>query len=191
MGWTTVQPTPPDMSKRGAGVCLEFKQSNKHEEYLYWFHGFMSSRGYCSAELPVLKKTSDGKGGKHFYLRFRSWSFSSLEWMHTAFYGTGTKIVPSIELLRMYLTPLALAVWISDDGSSSNAGLILHTNAFSKQDVQLLSNVLNELYDLNAKVSKRAVYYVVYIPKASLPKLAAIIKPHMVPSMYAHKLKNL
>lgn len=102
------------------------------------------------------------------------------------------KIVPPI--IAEYLSPLALAVWIMDDGCVASSGLKIASNSFSKADVQFLCNILKSKYGLNATVIKAGVVlpkeqYCIYISKYSMSTLASIVGPHMHPSMY-YKLNS-
>lgn len=73
------------------------------------------------------------------------------------------KIVPSI--IDQYLTPLALAIWIMDDGGKSGSGLKLATNSFSYSDCMLLTKVLYDNFNIKATVQKAGVsnQYHIYI----------------------------
>jgi hypothetical protein len=58
------------------------------------------------------------KGKKRFILRTKTWTYSSLNRFHSEWYERDTKIIP----LAFELTPLALAIWIKDDGGRSGGG---------------------------------------------------------------------
>ena len=88
---------------------------------------------------------------------------------------------------------MALAYWFMDDGSKLNKGCRIATCTFSKSDVCVLSNLINEKYDLATSVqiaktnkTKKHVYYKgtqIYIPVKSIKRFNAIIDSYMVPSM--------
>jgi len=50
------------------------------------------------------------------------------------------------------LDPLALSVWIMDDGSKVGSGLKLSTNAFSYSDCLLLVKIIHDNFSLKASV---------------------------------------
>ena len=52
------------------------------------------------------------------------------------FYKKGRKKIP-VNIYE-YLTPLALAVWIQDDGGFANHGIRVATNSFKLKEVELL-----------------------------------------------------
>jgi hypothetical protein len=65
------------------------------------------------------------------------------------------------------------------------------THSFSNQDVQILANLLTELYGLRTSVVKSGIdnQWRISIWKESMPKLAEIVKPYIIPEM-AYKLKG-
>lgn len=124
------------------------------------------------------------EGAVYYYIKFRTFSYTSFNWIHEAFYVNGVKIVPLF--IAEYLTPLALAIWIIDDGAAVSSGMKLCTNSFTLLEVQFLCNVLHDKYGLIATVNGRGRpnQYNVYISKYSMPLLASIVREHMHPSMY-------
>lgn len=78
-------------------------------EYIMWLHNFFSTRGYCSLDKPKLVKRSIEINNKvYFHYRFRTWSYSSFNWIHEAFYKEGIKFIPNN--IDQFLTPLTLAI---------------------------------------------------------------------------------
>lgn len=67
--------------------------------------------------------------------------------LRTAFYVEKRKVVP-IPLLREYLTALALAVWIMDDGAADGRQLRLNTQSFTHTECQQLVALLHEKFAL-------------------------------------------
>jgi hypothetical protein len=55
-----------------------------------------------------------GKDKTYYGYEFNTFTFRSLVWLHKLFYSNGKKIIP-VNISDL-LTPLALAIWISDDG---------------------------------------------------------------------------
>lgn len=86
----------------------------------------------------------------------------------------------------MYLTPLALAIWIMDDGGRMGYGLKLATNCFTYNDCVFLSNTLAELYGIKSSVQNAGVpnQYHIYVWSESMPLLRDLVRPYFVPSMF-------
>jgi ubiquinol-cytochrome c reductase cytochrome b subunit len=70
------------------------------------------------------------KGKLRKIVRFSTWTYTSFNWIHDIWYKDGIKRVP--DCIDLYLTPLALAIWVMDDGCKVNKGLKFSTNSFTK-----------------------------------------------------------
>jgi hypothetical protein len=103
---------------KSGGVKFKFRQSIEHKDYIFWLHKFFNSRGYCSNNLPVCFTQKYGDKLYEAY-RFNTYSFTSLLWLYKLFYThSKKKVIPAN--IADYLTPLALAIWILDDGTWKN-----------------------------------------------------------------------
>lgn len=81
----------------------------------------------------------------------------------------------------MTISPLALAIWIMDDGSRSGQSLKISTNQFSYTENLKLKFLL---YPLVVSIHKTGTkdQYNLYIHKKSKPLLRSIILPYLHPS---------
>ena len=175
------------MEKDGKGSRFAFYQEKTHGEYLLWLHKTISYLGYCKKEIPVIQTRYGINGELRYFFRFRSFTYSSFNWIHDEFYPKplGRKVIPKI--IDQYLSPMALAIWIMDDGTKfKNKGLKFCTNSFTLKEVQFLSIILKNKYSLNSSIHKISVVnqYNLYIPKSNLNNLIKIVKPYIHPSMY-------
>ena len=172
-------------NRSGEGVRICYRQSNIHKEYLFWLYNFLYNRGYTSNLQPrQYIRTIQSKQGKVYYgYEFNTFTFRSFNWIHQMFYKKGTKVVP--KNIYEYLTPLALAVWIMDDGGWVNSGVRIATNSFKLKEVELLNGVLNSKYNLETTIQKIWVKdkYSIYITKKSVPNLRNIVIPFIHSSM--------
>jgi ubiquinol-cytochrome c reductase cytochrome b subunit len=108
------------------------------------------------------------------------------------------KVIP--ENIGELLTPLALAVWIMDDGTWKQPGVRIATNCFTKEECELLVSVLDLKFNLKCSRSaaqatpwshnfispglhKNKNNYQIYIKQESISSLRKLVVPHMVPSM--------
>lgn len=66
--------------------------------------------------------------------------------MYSFCYERKVKVVP-INIDELF-TSLRLAYWSMADGSWLGSGLRLHTNHFNKEEVELLSKILNNKFHL-------------------------------------------
>ena len=179
------------MEKDGNGSRFAFYQEKTNGEYLLWLHQVISSLGYCKPEIPVIQTRKRTNGQIRYIYRFRTYTFSSFNWIYEQFYPNKRKVVPQI--IHQYLSPLALAVWIMDDATLyKNKGLRFCTNCFTLKEVQYLAIVLEKKYSLNTSIHKTGVVnqYGLYIPKSSMAVLTKIVKPHIHPTML-YKLPSI
>jgi hypothetical protein len=167
--------------RSGEGVRLCYRQSVKHKEYLFWLYTFFYNRGYTSNLQPrQYTRTIQKKEGKIYYgYEFNTFTFRSFSWIHDMFYKNGRKIIPLN--IYEYLTPLALAVWIMDDGGWTNYGIRIATNSFKLKEVELLQDVLNSKYKLETTIQKIYIkdQYSIYIKKQSVNNLRNIVGPNI------------
>ena len=171
------------------GSRFSFKQSIIHKDYLFWLYEFFYSRGYCSNLTPRMY-TRKLKNKKYKEIKiyngyeFNTFTFRSFNWIHKLFYKKGKKTINS--KLDNYLTPLALAIWIMDNGGWAKPGVRLSTNIFKLQEVQYLASLLKKNWELDCTVQKisRDSQYSIYIKGKSVIKLTRLVLPHFVPSMY-------
>lgn len=170
------------------GYRFHFKQSIIHKDYLFWLYDFFFSRGYCSNLKPriytikIYNKKYDAIK-MHYRYEFNTFTFRSFSWIHKMFYKKGKKIInPKIE---QYLTPLALAIWIMDDGGWAKPGVRIATNNYKLEEVQILVAILKKLFDLNCTVQNIYIpgQYSIYIKGESIIKLRKLIYPYIIPSM--------
>ena len=168
------------MEKSTHGACQRqplnwrfvFFQDYKNQEYIFWLHSVISDMGYCKPELPKCY-TKKEKDLIRSYYRFRTYTFSSFNWIYDAFYNTnpGRKTIPPF--IKDYLTPLSLAIWIMYDGGYvKDRGLKLSTNCFTLEEIKFLQDLLLEKFQLKTKVHKTGVIdqYYIYFYKSSLKK---------------------
>ncbi len=168
----------------GNTVRFSFKQSFVHKDYLFYLYKFFLLRGYCSNLEPRIY-TRRIKGYNKIYqgYEFMTYSFTSLVWIYNAFYNDGIKTVPSI--LRSYMTPLTLAIWISDDGGWAGSGVRIATHSFPFDEVNFLINLLKEKFDLNCTIQLiNSGKYQIYIKSDSIKSLRDLILPFLHPSMH-------
>ena len=183
--------------KHGNGTRISFYQENTHKDYLLWLHELISSKGYCNEKIPILK-TRLGKYGKlRKIIRFKTFTFSSFNWIQESWYIDNKKVLPQYDFINEYLSPLALAIWIMDDGAKVSSGIKLMTNNFDLKEVNILCNILKNKYNLvatpnsagGAASTLNKKQYVIYIHKESMINLSNIVKPFIHPSM-KYKLNN-
>ena len=168
----------------GSRFC--FYQKGEHIEYILWLHSILLKNGYCKENIPQIQsRLIEGK--LNYYCRFRTFTFSSFNWIYDAFYcdNKGLKSVKKIpHWIGDYLSPIALAIWIMDDGCwIKDRGIKLSTNCFTLLDVKHLVSILEKNYSLNVAIHSAGSFnqYNIYLPKKNLPVLIPLISLYMHP----------
>ena len=167
----------------GIGTRISFYQEDTHVKYVLFLHSFLSKAGYCNNKLPVINKRLGIKGKVRKVVRFHTWTYTSFNWIHKEWYIDGKKCIPNN--IDLYLTPLALAIWIMDDGAKVSKGLKLCTNNFTYDECIYLTKVLSKNFNLKASVQSAGSkdQYIIYIWKSSMDNLFKIVSPYIIPEM--------
>jgi len=157
---------------------FRFEQKNTH--YLFWLYNKIKKLGYTNT-LPFKRNTKDS-----YY--FYTYTFTSFNYLHNMFYVNNKKVIPSN--ISLFLTPLALAIWIMDDGAVQKHGLILCTHCFTYDEVKLLINALIINFNLKVTINKGGKskdglhnQYRIRISHSSMENLYSIVKDYMCPNM--------
>lgn len=91
-----------------------------------------------------------------------------------------------LDLVNNFIIPISFAYWVMCDGSldRSKKSLILHTQGFSFRENGLLSDALNERFNIKSCViAHKKKYYVIRISGESATAVNEILKNHLIPSM--------
>ena len=142
---------------------------------------------FCSAPYSSYTYLDSRTNKNYSSLTLRTRSLPLFTEYYKLFYLNGVKVIPNI--IGDLLTPLSLAYWIADDGGlcQTSKRLILSTNSFTLEEVNLLASVLNNKWNLNCYVNKIGNGYRILIPKKSLPLVQTLLKD-IIPSMMLFKI---
>ncbi len=167
----------------GVGTRISFFKQDTHLKYIFYLHNLLSKAGYCNDKLPIVGERLGIKGKVRKIARFSTWTYTSFNVIHSEWYINGIKCVP--KNIDMYLTPLALAIWIMDDGAKVGKGLKFSTNSFTYDECIYLVNVLYKNFNLKASVQSAGSkdQYILYIWKESMHDLCKIVSPYIIPEM--------
>ncbi len=112
---------------------------------------------------------------------FRTVSHPFFKILRKTFYKGRRKIVPKI--LEKWITPLALSVWIMDDGSRDGNQLRINSQCFSKKENIELIHILEAKLGIKATLNRDKDMFRLRIANSSMKKLKSLVKPFIVPSM--------
>lgn len=173
-------------------VRFQIEQAVSNAAYIHHLNLLFYSLGYCPSFVPKLVKKSDkfkniqtDNTADRFNYRLTLFTFTSFLWVHLGFYNSaGIKRVPL--WIADFLTPIGLAHWIMQDGSRQiGQGVNLATNSFSYEDCVFLANILSSKFSFRTSVVKsgKPNQWKISIWKESMPVLAQLVKPYIIPEM--------
>jgi LAGLIDADG DNA endonuclease family len=168
--------------KENVNTRFYFKQGVIHKDYL--MHLYDLFKDFCFNGPKIFDLLADKRTAKVYSsIRFITCSLPCFNELHELFYFLGKKIVP--QNIGDLLTPQGLAYWIADDGSfkKREGAVILHTNGFTLEEVNLLVNILIDKFNLKCTINKAGNGYVIRISSNSLPVLQTMLKDIMPPMM--------
>lgn len=137
-------------------------------------------------KLPTITtRKADKRTGKVYQsMNFKTLAMPVLNQYHDLFYKNKVKIIP--RNLDQLLTARGLAFWIMDDGGISvYKQTILHTRAYTYDDVNYIQSVLLKNFSLVTRLEeKKKGQWVIYIPIKQKISLKLIVGPYMIESMW-------
>ena len=168
---------------RNANYKVE--QGLVQKSYVFWKYEILKTFVKTG---PALSYRYDPVKGKYP----KSWWFRTLrhplltEIYHLFYVGngyrTGRKIVP--KTIADELTPLALAIWIMDDGSYSRGAIDISTYSFTVAEIELLCGAIRERYGVETRYHRdRDKGYRMYCSQSQTRLLIEVIAPYVIPSM--------
>lgn len=153
-----------------AGFCFRAHHGLGQKSLVDWKYG----------RLINLVRTRPRVSGTGYY--FRTVTHPAFGTMRNEFYVAARKVVP-VNLLRMSLTPLALAVWIMDDGSADGGQLRINTQSFTWDECQRLSALIFERFGISFTLNSDKGYPRLRCSAMSMPRLRQLVAPHLLPEM--------
>lgn len=159
---------------------LRYEQTSpKHDERFYYTYLFYAP--YCAGNSRTRTRTDKRTGTSSASNLFSTRALPFFTFYYELFYVNGVKTIPSN--IGLYLTPVAVAFWIMDDGHW-NRGLTLNTQGFSVQGVELLVIALNTNFGINSYLRFEGGQPTLYVRKHEVPILAKQVLPFMHPSTH-------
>lgn len=167
----------------GTGTRITFFQEGSHLSYILFLHKMFSDFGYCNSKIPSTTTRLGVRGKVRKIARFSTWTYTSFNWIRELWYKNNIKCVP--ECISEYLTPLALAIWIMEDGAKVGKALKFSTNSYTYNDCLILIKALNDNFNLKASIQSAGSkdQYIIYIWKESMEDLRKIVDPYIIPEM--------
>lgn len=157
--------------------------SPKQREYIEWKYEMLKSvvgsRVYAVTAYHKIRQRT------YTTLQFSSKALSYFTRLRKMFYPKGKKRITRSLLNK--LTPLGLATWFMDDGTTGVNNrkypqLLLCTNGFSLKENNLIKDYFREVWEIETRVHGGKSFHI-YFNKPNSLKFIEIIKTYIIPSM--------
>ena len=166
---------------------FHFEQGTVHKDYINHLYSLFSS--FCLSEPKLSQRIPDKRTGKIYSrIQFVTLSLPCFNEFYFLFYSNKKKIVP-VNIKELF-TPLSLACLICDDGyyHKKENYVIIATNSYTKKEVDLLIDVLNNKFNLISYSLKDGNgNFVIRISSKSIVTLQTLLKP-LIPEFMKYKI---
>ncbi len=171
------------MGLRAANANFKVEQGIAQKAYVFWKYHILKPLVFTEPKISY-RYGSVGKYEKSWW--FRTIRHPLLTDIYNMFYTeqikVGKKIVPHD--IANHLDPLAIAVWIMDDGSYSNGTINISTYSFTLEEIKILQNVFEKVFKVISNYYRdRNKGYRMYFNKTETKKLISLIYPYIIPEM--------
>lgn len=169
------------LAKHGRHHCLHVKHKLAHRELVLMKYGVF--RDFVSMAPHQFEQRLGGK--RYPCVQFATRTHPVFSEWHRRFYRERRKIVPAD--IANDLSPLALAVWLMDDGAADYAGVTIQTHSFEQEETTRLAAALRVEYGIDAGTRRNRGSTIIYIPSRSIRRLVEVVDGHILPS-FGYKL---
>ena len=173
------------IGKDALNANFKVEQGLEQKEYVFWKFGILKPLVLTGPKLSFRYHDDGTKYEKSWW--FRTIRHPLLTELYLQFYKTdghkcGRKIVP--ESIEKHLDPLALAVWVMDDGSFSKGKIDISTYSFSISEIKILQRALVSQFNIRSNFYKdRNKGYRMYCGVTETKKLIEVIYPYIIKTM--------
>nr|NP_038225.1 endonuclease homologue protein [Wickerhamomyces canadensis]Q34807.2 RecName: Full=Probable intron-encoded endonuclease 1 [Wickerhamomyces canadensis]6X1J_A Chain A, Probable intron-encoded endonuclease 1 [Wickerhamomyces canadensis]BAA06580.2 endonuclease homologue protein [Wickerhamomyces canadensis] len=178
--------------KRNKHFLLQFEWKNKAyiEHIVRVFDEYVISP-------PTLYERKNHLGNKVITWRAQTFEHKAFDKLGYYFMENHKKIIKP-DLVLNYITERSLAYWFMDDGGkwdynkkTKNKSLVLHTQGFKKEEVEILINDLNIKFNLNCSIKFNKNKPIIYIPNKDYELFYNLVNPYIIPEMKYKLLFNV
>ena len=134
----------------------------------------------------ILHSIEIRESGKTYHKRyFHTLTVPELHFYFQMFYPNRVKVVPT-NIHRYLKEPIVLAYWYMDDGAlkwrNRSKGVRICTDNFTREEVCLLAQTLNNIYGWNVTVHRQRSRFRLYIPNKDY-EFSLFVFPHILKSL--------
>lgn len=172
------------VGKNALNANLKIEQGLIQKDYVFWKYDVFKEWVTTPPKISFRYDENRMPYAKSWW--FRTIRHPKLTFFHKLFYRKGRKIVP--KKIEDLLDPLALAVWIMDDGCLSRNKIDISTYSFKLEEIKLLQQALLKKFALETNFYKdRDKGFRMYFRKTETAKLIPLISEFIIPNL-AYKI---
>lgn len=166
---------------------ISISHSEKQKEYLFFKKEILET--IQKSKISLCGRTTYLNGKKYFSVRLETRKIPMYRVLHKRFHPNGLKEVKR-DLLNQ-LTPLGIAIWFMDDGSTTfkkkegkihGVETVLHTY-LSKEQNEIIVKYFQEVWNIKWGLNKSKGKYRLRMGTKEAKKFVKIIEPHIISSM--------
>ena len=166
------------LNNRYKGYRLAITQGSRQKDYLYW--KYENFREWFISQ-PKYQSVTDS-------WRARTISHPVFNEFHKLFYRFNKKRVP-ININKLLVHPLSLAVWYMDDGGvmrdgDIKRGMILNTQQFSISELKRLQSTLVNNFSIPTTRQWNNSGYRLYVGRKHCNHFSFLIKDYIHPTLF-------
>ena len=173
------------MGKGAINANFKIEQGLMQKEYVLWKYEILKPLVLTKPKLSYRYDEKRNKYEKSWWfrtIRHPKFTETYFKFYKVSGYRCGTKIVP--KSISGLIDPMALAIWIMDDGSYSKGRIDISTYSFSLSEIKLLQVVIHERFTIDMNFYKdRDIGYRMYCNTKQTQKLIEVIHPYIIKSM--------
>lgn len=173
------------MGKGAVNANFKIEQGLVQKEYVLWKYEILKPLVLTEPKLSFRNDENGKRYAKSWW--FRTIRHPKLTEIYFTFYRTngyrcGRKIVP--ESISRLIDPMALAIWIMDDGSYSKNKIDISTYSFTLSEINLLQRTILSKFKIHLNFYKdRDKGYRMYCNTENTERLIEVIRPYIIDSM--------
>lgn len=172
------------IGNKAQNANFKVEQGLKQKEYVFWKYEVFKEWVTTPPKLSMRYDENRLPYPKSWW--FRTVRHPKLTLFHKMFYKNGIKIVP--KKIADLLDPLALAVWIMDDGCLNKNIIDISTYSFKLGEIKLLQKAIYKKFVLETNFFRdRDKGFRLYFRKKETQKLVPLISQFVVPNL-AYKI---
>ena len=167
-----------NLTRRGNYCRLFVKHSANQQKLIEWKYDIFKN----IVLMPLNYFAQEVKGKEYQFIQFVTLTHPIFNEYREIFYRGSRKIIP-VDIDKIFYHPLALAVFLMDDGANDTFGMTLQTHSFKKKEVELLTRAIKKNFRITTSLRKNKGKWIIYFPKREVKKLYRIVKKYLLPSL--------